>query len=191
MLIRHFRRLPGIGRRTAERLALALLDWRDEELRLFGDEIAALRERIVDCQTCGNLSDGPSCAICRAANRDTEKVCVVELAAQIPMIESSGSYRGLYHVLGGRIVPLEGKGPEDLRIDELHKRVEGGAVQELILATSPDVEGEATASFLAAEFEKYAIRITRIASGVPVGADLSYADAATLAMAIHARRPLH
>lgn len=187
-LVAYFQRLPGVGGRTASRLALALLDWPDELLQGFGQELAALRANVHWCRECGNLADGERCRICAAPDRDRSLVCVVEVATQIPVIESSGCYRGLYHVLGGRLLPLEGVGPESLRIAELHDRLQEGGVAELILATSPDVEGEATAHFLAAEFAGAGVRITRIAAGVPVGADLSYADAATMARALGGRR---
>lgn len=189
-LIAHLRRLPGIGRRTAERLALALLEWTEDELAAFGSDLAELRHRIRFCAVCGNLATGDRCGICQSANRDQSVICVVENAPQIPVIEAAGCFHGLYHVLGGRIMPLEGKGPEDLRIEELRSRVEDGTVKELIIATSPDVEGEATAHFLADEFAHLPLTVTRIAAGVPVGADLSYADAATMAMAIGGRRSL-
>lgn len=184
------RRLPGVGRRTAERLALALLEWSEEDLQAFGGEIAALRQTIRPCPRCGSYTDRDLCAVCRSPNRATDTICVVETAAQIPVIESAGCYRGLYHVLGGRLMPLKGKGPEDLRIAELLERVTDGDVRELIIATSPDVEGEATAHFIAAEVEDLPVTVTRIAAGVPVGSDLSYADAATMAMAIGGRRAL-
>lgn len=189
-LIGFLSRLPGIGRRTAERLALALLEWPEEDLRHFGEHLARLRQEVRVCSICGNFSDDDTCGICRSPVRQTDTVCVVETAAQIPVFERSGSYRGLYHVLGGRIAPLQGKGPEDLTVGALRRRLEQGGIQELILATSPDVEGEATAAFLAAEFAALGVRITRIASGVPVGADLSYADAATLASALGGRHAM-
>ena len=189
-LVALFRRLPGVGGRTAERLALALLNWPEEDLQLFGGEIAALRERISFCEQCGNLAEGARCRICESPNRDHGIICVVEQATQIPVIENAGCFRGLYHVLGGRIVPLEGKGPDDLNIESLRERLAAGDVKELILATSPDVEGEATASFLVEEMKIFPVRITRIASGVPVGADLSFADSATMAMALGTRRIL-
>jgi recombination protein RecR len=188
--VAYFKRLPGIGGRTASRLALALLDWPDELLETFGQELAALRENVKWCTTCGNLSDTETCRICRSPERDRTQICVVEVATQIPVFESSGSYRGLYHVLGGRLLPLEGIGPDELRVQELRDRLGSGEVQELILATSPDVEGEATAHYLAAEFAATGVQITRIAAGVPVGADLSYADAATMARALAGRRTL-
>jgi len=189
-LIGFLSRLPGIGRRTAERLALALLEWPEEDLRHFGEHLARLRQEVKTCALCGNLSDEETCAICRSPGRQVDTLCVVETAAQIPVFEKSGCYRGLYHVLGGRIAPLQGKGPEDLTIGALRRRLEQGGIQELILAMSPDVEGEATAAFLAGEFAGLGVRITRIASGVPVGADLSYADAATLASALGGRHAM-
>ena len=189
-LIGFLSRLPGIGRRTAERLALALLEWPAEDLAQLGQQLARLRQEVKTCTLCGNFSDDELCSICRNPQRQTDTVCVVETAAQIPVFERSACFRGLYHVLGGRLAPLQGKGPEDLTIAALRQRLEQGGIAELILATSPDVEGEATACFLAAELAGFGVRITRIASGVPVGADLSYADAATLASAMGGRRAL-
>lgn len=189
-LIGALRRLPGIGARTAERLALALLDWPDEQLQEFGDVLLHLRERVRFCTVCGNLADGDACRICSDPSRARDVICVVEQAAQVPVIERAGCFRGVYHVLGGRITPLEGRGPEDLRVQELHDRLRSGKVRELILATSPDVEGEATATYLAEELREYRVRTTRIASGVPVGADLTFADSATMAIALTTRRTL-
>ena len=183
-----FRRLPGIGRRTAERLALALLEWTEEDLQAFAASVASLKERVHACAVCGNLSDERLCRLCTSAERDRALICVVESASQIPCIEAAGCFRGLYHVLGGRLVPLAGIGPEKLRLEQLRRRLAEGQVSEVILATSPDVEGEATASFLAAELSRPGVRFTRIAAGVPVGADLTFADAATMAMAISGRR---
>ena len=185
-------RLPGIGRRTAGRLALALLDWPPEALQELGERIARLRQEITACPSCWNLSaGGQPCVICADPRRNHRLVCVVENALQIPPIEASGAYRGVYHVLGGRIQPLEGKGPDDIRIAELRTRLQTAPVDELILATSSDVEGEATAAFLADEFADFPnLKISRIASGVPVGADLSFADSPTIAMAMNARRRL-
>ncbi|OGV79721.1 MAG: recombination protein RecR [Lentisphaerae bacterium RIFOXYB12_FULL_65_16] len=189
-LVSLFRRFPGVGRRTAERLALALLEWPEADLRRFGEEIASLKVRIFFCEDCGNLCDDRQCRVCRDPSRDRQIVCVVEQALQVPIIENAGCYRGLYHVLGGRIAPLEDRGPETLRLEPLRRRLEQGEVRELILATSSDVEGEATAHFLAAEFQAYPVRITRIAAGVPVGADLTLADSATLTIALGGRRLL-
>lgn len=187
-LIETLRRLPGIGARTAERLALALTDWPAEDLQTFGALLRALRERLHPCAVCGNLAEGERCGICADPHRQTDVICVVEQASQIPVIERSGCFRGLYHVLGGRIEPLEGKGPGDIRVAELRRRVAAGGVHELILATSSDVEGEATAAYLAGEFAGSGVQVSRIAAGVPVGADLGFADAATIAVALNARR---
>jgi recombination protein RecR len=189
-LIELFGRLPGIGKRTAERLALAVLEWPDEHLQRFGDELVHLKERVTFCTVCGNFAETELCAICQSVDRQQDTICVVEHAAQIAVIEDCGSYRGLYHVLGGKLVPLDGKGPEDLRVEELRTRLAQGDVKEVIVATSPDVEGEATAHFLAEEFSDLPVSFSRIAAGVPVGADLSYADAATMAMAMGGRRSI-
>ncbi|MCK5801635.1 MAG: recombination protein RecR [Lentisphaeria bacterium] len=189
-LISHLRRLPGVGVRSAERMALAMLDWPDDVLATFSREVGALRENVRSCTICGNLSDTEFCLVCRANDRRRDIICVVETVSQIIVLEKTGGYRGLYHVLGGRLAPLEGHGPEDLRIAELRARLTDGTVKELILATSSDVEGEATAHFVAAEFADSPVLVTRIASGVPVGADLSYADPATLIMALGGRREL-
>jgi recombination protein RecR len=189
-LIELFGRLPGIGRRTAERLTLAILEWPDDMLARFGDELLHLKERVTRCPECGNFAAGDRCAICRSPARRRDVICVVEHAAQIGVIEKSGSFQGLYHVLGGKLVPLENKGPEELRVAELRERLAGGGITEVIVATSPDVEGEATAHYLAEEFADLGITFSRIAAGVPVGADLTYADAATLAMALGGRRTI-
>ena len=186
-LVAYFKRLPGVGGRTASRLALALLDWPDELLAAFGQELGALRANVRWCRICGNLSDGEICRICSAPGRDHSLICVVEVATQIPVIESAGCYRGLYHVLGGRLLPLEGIGPENLRLPELRERLGTGDVIELILATSPDVEGEATASYLAERLRGLPVKTTRIASGVPMGGDLKYVDPVTLKRAMDTR----
>ncbi len=183
--------LPGIGKRTAERLSLALLEWPEEQLAALGDDLQKLRQQIKACSCCGNYSEQELCPFCLSPNRQQNLICVVENASQIAIIESSNAYRGLYHVLGGKISPLNGKGPADLRIQELRERMNSQTVSELIIATSPDLEGEATAHFLAEEFKDIPILISRIASGIPAGADLSYADAATLNLALNGRRKLN
>lgn len=187
-LILSLRRLPGIGTRTAERLALSLLTWPQEELQSLGTLLSTLKSRLRSCEVCGNLTEEPRCRICSDPNRQADVVCVVEQASQIPVIERAGCFRGLYHVLGGRLEPLEGKGPEALKLAELRARVAAGVVRELILATSSDVEGEATAAYLVSELREFPVTITRIAAGVPVGADLGFADSATIAVAMNARR---
>ncbi len=188
-IIRSLARLPGIGRRTAERLASALLDWERQELAELGTAIVELPDKIHPCKECGNLSDEDLCRICRDPRRDTTLLCVVEQARQIPVIEKCGHYHGLYHVLGGRLSPLEGIEASDLNIGSLYERLGKLTVTEVILSTSPDVEGEATAAYLAEELHgHFDLQVSRIAQGIPVGADLNYADAATMAMAINSRR---
>ncbi len=186
-----FGKLPGIGHRSAERLALALMDWQEADVATFGAELAALRQRVGACPECGNYAPcGELCGICSNAGRDETLLCVVEKVPQIAVIEKSGCFHGKYHVLGGKIAPLSGIGPQDLRIAELHRRVQKGQVREILLALSADVEGEATAQYLAQDFAKENITVTRIAAGIPVGADLAYTDSATLAAAINSRRRL-
>ncbi|MBQ6472291.1 MAG: recombination protein RecR [Victivallales bacterium] len=188
-VLHHFSRLPGIGRRTAERLALALMSWKPQDVAQFAQELAALRDQVTRCPVCGNFSqDNAPCGICAAPERQRDIVCVVEQATQIVTFEKSGCFHGLYHVLNGKLAPLNGVGPDDLRIAELQQRVADGGIQELVIATTPDLEGEATAHYLAQLFENCNLTITRIAAGVPVGADLSFADAATLASALAGRR---
>lgn len=187
-LIEQLSHLPGVGRRTAERMALAMLQWPEESLAAFGQEVLALRRNVRPCRVCGNYAEHETCPICQALDRQQHLLCVVEHAGQIGVIENSGSYRGVYHVLGGRLSPLNGQGPEDLSLPRLRERLESGAIREMIIATSPDLEGEATAHFLAHEFASLPLLITRIASGLPAGSDLSYTDAATMTLALGGRR---
>jgi recombination protein RecR len=147
-----------------------------------------LHQKIIPCSLCGGFSESDLCIICSDASREKEIICVVETVAQIGIIEKSGSFRGLYHVLGGRLSPLDGVGPSDIRIASLVERINDDPVSELILATSPDVEGEATATYISEIFKEKSLVISRIALGIPVGADLSYADAASMAMAMNKRR---
>ncbi len=189
-LVGYFSRLPGIGRRTAQRLAIAALDWREEDLRAFGADLQQLRQCVKPCPCCGSYTEGELCAICASPKRNHAQVCVVEHASQIAVFENAGCFNGVYHVLGGRIAPLSGIGPEKLRINELVHRVESGDVEELILATSPDVAGEATANFIASLLAGYPVEITRLAAGLPAGADVGYADAATLSLALNGRHKI-
>jgi recombination protein RecR len=191
-LIAALARLPGIGRRTAERLAMALVEWDPADLAELGGQLAELPQRLRQCAQCGNLSDEELCRICRDPQRDAGLLCIVEHSRQVPVIEKCGHFRGLYHVLGGRLSPLEGVGPEQLHLAALYARLATQPPREVILATSPDVEGEATAAYLAQELrERGAAQVSRIALGIPVGADLSFADSATMALAIDTRRPAH
>jgi len=184
-------RLPGIGRKTALRLTYHLLKAPPEDASRLADAIVAVSERVKACPTCGNYTEKSSCAICESPRRDTSILCVVEEASDIGAIERTGEYRGLYHVLGGRLSPLDGVGPEELSITPLLERLRvSESVREVVLATNPSVEGEATALYLHRLLAPLGIRITRIARGLPVGGDLEYADGVTIAEAILGRREL-
>ena len=190
-LARYLTALPGIGQRTAERLSLSLLDWDEEQLRALSELIGTLKHRIKFCKTCGNLAESDRCNICLDSSRDSRLICVVENARQIPAINKCGRFNGMFHVLGGRISPLDGVGLEQLNVHTLFERIRNNNVYEVILATSPDVEGEATANYLANELKNdFEVTVTRIALGVPVGSDLTFADVATMAMAIDSRRSM-
>ncbi|MGQ0767014.1 MAG: recombination mediator RecR [Gemmatimonadota bacterium] len=184
-------RLPGIGRKTALRLTYHLLRQPRERVQRLAAALLTLVERVRQCRICGNLTEDPECAICRDPRRDTTVICAVEEAADIGAIERTGEFRGQYHVLGGRISPLDGVGPEDLTVGHLVRRVMDGQVSEVIVATNPSVEGEATALYLQQALRPAGVRITRIARGLPVGGDLEYADGVTIAQAISARRDMH
>lgn len=189
-LITEFGRLPGVGRKTAQRLSYHLLKTSDEEARRLAEAILRVVEEVEACSRCGNLSDADPCEFCRDDRRDRSTVCVVEEASDITAIEKSGHFDGLYHVLGGRLSPLDGVGPEDLRVQELMARLRGG-VDEVIIATNPSVEGEATATYLHRLLsEMDGVRVTRLARGLPVGGDLEYADGVTIAEAFTGRREM-
>lgn len=186
-------RLPGIGRKTALRLTFFILKRSPEESRRLARAIEGVAERVRECSQCGNLTESDPCEVCQDPRRDRSVICVVEEAADIGAIDRSGQYRGLYHVLGGRLSPLEGVGPEELNIDTLLRRLggeEGEAVVELIIATNPSVEGEATALYLQKLVRPRELRVTRLARGLPVGGDLEYADGVTIAEALSGRREL-
>lgn len=186
-LINSLSKLPGIGKRTAERLAISLVKWKRDDLAKLSGDILGIADKICKCQSCGSIADEDICGICSDENRQQNILCVVEDITQIAVIEKSGSFQGVYHVLGGHISPLNGILPNDLNISGIDDRVQKNSIDEVILATSPDVEGEATASYIADLLKNHKIKITRIALGVPVGADLTYADSATMAMAIQKR----
>ena len=187
-LIEYFRQLPGIGRRGAERMALALLEWEPEQQRLFGLSIARLPENIGHCPDCGAIcTQGQKCEICSDARRDESLLCVVENMPQLAAVEKALSYRGKYLVLGGRISPLDGEDGSDLNLELLRKRASSGKVKEVILALSPDVEGRATAAYLAELLSDLSVKLTRPALGLPAGANLSFADGATVTAAFSGR----
>jgi recombination protein RecR len=184
-------RLPGIGRKTALRLTYHLLKAPPEDASRLAEAIVALAEGVHACPTCGNYTDREVCAICTTPRRDASILCVVEEPSDIGAIERTGEYRGLYHVLGGRLSPLDGVGPAELNIASLLERVgDGGTVREVVLATNPSVEGEATAAYLHRLLAPLGVRVTRIARGLPIGGDLEYADGVTIAEALHGRREL-
>jgi recombination protein RecR len=188
-LISELARLPGIGQRTAQRLAFHLLRSDDAEALALADAIREVKEKVGLCEVCFNLAEGPRCRICDDPRRDRSLICVVEQPADVIPIERTHEYRGLYHVLGGALSPIDGIDPEDLRIQELVDRVDGGEVGEVVLATNPTTTGEATALHLA-ELLREKVAITRLASGLPVGADLEHADEVTLGRALAGRRAL-
>lgn len=184
-------RLPGIGRKTALRLTYHLLKAAPEEAARLAGAIVAVSERVQACARCGNYTEKSLCSVCESPRRDTSLVCVVEEASDIGAIERTGEYRGLYHVLGGRLSPLDGVGPAELNIAGLLERLTGeGPVREVVLATNASVEGEATALYLHKLIAPLGVRVTRIARGLPVGGDLEYADGVTIAEALHGRREL-
>ena len=188
-LVAQLTRLPGIGNRTAQRLAFHLLQAPKTEAQALADAIEIVKERVRFCNECGNLTEEERCAICVDARRDHSLICVVEHPADLVSVERTHEYRGLYHVLGGSLSPLDGVEPEHLRIDELLRRVERNGVQEVVLATNPNMTGEATAAFLADRL-RGKVRVTRLASGLPVGGDLEYADEVTLGRALAGRREM-
>ncbi len=189
-LVGELARLPGIGRKTALRLAFHLLKQPEDDARRLARSIVHVREKVHPCGRCGNLSEQDPCAICQSTRRDVSIVCVVEESSDIMAIERTGEYRGLYHVLGGRLSPLDGIGPAELNVRPLLERVGAGGVAEVVLATNPSVEGEATALYLHKLVAPLGVRATRIARGLPVGGDLEYADGVTIAEALNGRREL-
>jgi recombination protein RecR len=189
-LIDALRRLPGIGAKSAQRLAFHLLRAPAEEASALSEAIRSAKEKVSICGECFNVSEGERCKFCRDTRRDGTLICVVEEPADIIAVERTQEFRGRYHVLGGHISPIDGIGPDDLRMRELVERIGKGEVKEVILATNPTVEGEATAIYLATLLRPIGLRITRIASGLPVGGDLEYADEVTLGRALEGRREL-
>jgi len=189
-LAEQFGRLPGIGRKSAQRLAYFVLNLPEEEARAFAEAIVDARLHVRRCALCCDLTDGDLCAVCRSASRDGSIICVVEDPRDVMAVERTHEFRGLYHVLHGVISPLNGVGPEHLSVKELLRRFEDGLVKEVIMATNPTVEGEATAMYLSRLLKPLGVRVTRLAYGVPVGADLEYADEVTLSRALEGRREI-
>jgi len=189
-LIKNIAKLPGIGEKTAERLALHLLRGSRQEAEQLAGSILTIKEKVRLCSRCFALSDDNLCGLCSDPARDNTYLCVVEQPADMVAVEKSGAFRGLYHILSGALSPMNGIGPEDIRIRELIARIEQDQATEVVLATSTNVEGEATASYIAQILEKYQIKVSRIASGVPMGGDLKYVDQVTLKRALETRHVL-
>ncbi len=190
-LIEEFHRLPGVGPKTAQRLTFFLLRAPKEQAEALAEALVSLKERIVTCSICTNIAEENPCAICRDESRDRSIICVVEEPLDVLAIERTREYHGLYHVLHGAISPVEGIGPEDLRIQELLNRIQRDTtIKEIVLATNPNLEGEATAMYLERLIKPLGIRMTRLARGLPVGGDLEYADGVTIAEALAGRREL-
>ncbi|NPV27857.1 MAG: recombination protein RecR [Firmicutes bacterium] len=189
-LIGELTRLPGIGPKTAQRLAFHLLQVPTEEARRLAEAIVEAKEKIGYCSSCSNLTDVDPCAVCRDETRDRTILCVVEEPRDVVALEKTREYRGMYHVLQGKISPLDGIGPDQLRIKELLARLKDGIIKEIVLATNPNLEGEATAMYLARLIKPLGIRVTRLAHGLPVGGDLEYADEVTLYKAFEGRREM-
>jgi recombination protein RecR len=187
-LIEQLRRLPGIGAKGAQRLAFHILKNPREDSERLCDAIRGVKERVTYCSTCNNITDTDPCAFCTGPSRDHRVICVVEEAQNVNVVEKTGGFKGTYHVLMGVLSPLQGVGPDDLKIKGLLTRVGGGEVEEVILATSPTVEGEATALYLARLLKPLGVKVTRIAMGIPVGSDLEYADEITMTRAMEGRR---
>lgn len=189
-LVEHLRKLPGVGPKTAGRMALHIIKMDLEAVEGLADAMVVAKRAIHPCLACFNLTDAQLCQVCADDSRDRSVICVVEGAEAVIAIERTGQYSGLYHVLGGNISPMNGKGPDDVRLRELLERLKGSQVAEVILATDPDVEGEATAMYIARLIADSGIKVTRLARGLPAGGDIEYADEATLSRAMEGRRSL-
>lgn len=189
-LIRSLSRLPGVGEKTAERLAIHILRRPLNEAEALASSIAVVKRSVRLCQRCFGLSDSETCHICQDLSRNETQLCVVEQPADMIALEKSGAFKGLYHILGGALAPMEGVGPTDLRMRELFERLNANVVKEVIIATGTSVEGESTAAYLAQQLAGRQVRVTRIASGVPVGGDLKYVDKMTLKCALDGRHAI-
>jgi recombination protein RecR len=189
-LITALGKLPGVGPRSAERIALHLVQTESGVVKQLADAILAARERIQFCTTCGALTESSPCSICADARRDASLICLVERAVDILSVEKSGTYRGKFHVLGGKLSPLDGVEPEDLRISELEKRLSAEPIKEIVIALGTDVEGDATSHYLAKRLAHPGLKISRIAYGLPAGSGLEYADELTLSRALEGRREM-
>ena len=186
-LIECFKKYPGIGEKSAERLALATMNMNDEILNLFADSLVNVKKKIRRCSICNHLSENEICDICSDRTRDMSTVCVVEEPKNVILFEKIGSYRGLYHVLNGLISPLDGVNPDDLTITSLVNRIKDGQIKEVIIAVKPSVEGDTTALYISKLLQKLPVKVTKIAHGIPIGVDMEYIDALTLELALEDR----
>ncbi|MBR3898224.1 MAG: recombination protein RecR [Bacilli bacterium] len=189
-LIECFKKFPGIGEKTAERMALSTLNMEEDVLNLFSKSLKDTKKKIKKCEKCGSLTEGDLCQICQDETRNRETLCVVEECKNVILFEKIGSFRGVYHVLGGLISPLEGINPEDIHIDKLIDRIEKDKIKEVILAIKPSVEGETTALYISKMLEGKEVTVSKIAHGIPMGAEIDYIDPLTLEMAIEDRRAI-
>lgn len=189
-LIQEFNKLPGVGPKSAQRLAYFVIRLPTEEAQALAQAIVGVKEEIISCSTCQNLTDTDPCSICNDSRRDQTQICVVEEPLDLLALERTHSYRGLYHVLHGVISPMNGVGPDDLKFRELLQRLEGNSVEEIIIATNPSLEGEATAMYIKRHITHPDLKVTSLARGLPVGGDLEYADEVTLSRAFQGRREL-
>jgi len=189
-LVEEFSRLPGIGTKTAQRLAFFVLNMPEEQVKNLADSIIEAKQKIRYCSICGNLTDVDQCSICRNTSRDASMICVVEEPRDVIAMEKTREFKGVYHVLKGAISPMAGIGPEDIRIKELLQRLNKDSVKEIIVATNSNVEGEATAMYISKIIKPFGIKVTRIAHGIPVGGDLEYADEVTITKALEGRREI-
>lgn len=189
-LIEHFRKLPGVGEKTARRLAFSVLDMEEQEVRDFAETLQQVKEKIGFCERCGNLAEEDICSICSDRSRTEGVLCVVERPADLYVLEGSGQYRGRYHVLHGVLSPLDGIGPEELNLTKLKERVEEEGISEIIVATNPSVEGDTTSLFISRMFRDAGIKVTRPARGIPLGSSLEFIDKGTISKALEGRESI-
>ncbi|MDD4857481.1 MAG: recombination mediator RecR [Candidatus Krumholzibacteria bacterium] len=189
-LVEHFKKLPGIGEKTARRLAFSILDMDGAEVREFAETLLQVKKSIGFCTRCGNLAEGELCEICKDERRNGTILCVVERPADLYVLDASGQYRGRYHVLHGVLSPLDGVGPKDLNLERLERRVREEGIQEVIIATNPSIEGDTTSLYIARILKKLGVKVTRPARGLPLGSSLEYVDRGTITRALENREPI-
>jgi len=189
-LINEFKKLPGIGPKSAKRIVYFLLKQRKKDIKKFAETMLDMSSKIKFCKICFNISEDEVCSICKDTSRDVNKICIIEEVGDVSIIESTGEYRGLYHVIGGLLSPIDNIGPDEIRIPQLLKRINDGDIKEVLIALSQTVEGESTANYIRKILKAYDIRVTRLASGLPEGGNIEYADEVTLARAISDRKEL-